>query len=111
MNSAVTSARSKKSRASTGPTAAALVTVGEAAVLGLRHLDVEPGQRLLIHGAAGSAPGGSDADEPRTGQHVGLQTDEAESFYAGLGYVHQPVFMSAVVGEWLGNEANRGNQG
>jgi ribosomal protein S18 acetylase RimI-like enzyme len=44
------------------------------------------------------------------GQHVGLQTDEAESFYAGLGYVHQPVFMSAVVGEWLGNEANRDNE-
>jgi len=41
------------------------------------------------------------------GQHIGLQTDEAESFYAGLGYAHQPVFMSAVVGEWLGNDANR----
>jgi hypothetical protein len=41
------------------------------------------------------------------GQHVGLQTDEAESFYAGLGYAHQPVFMSAVVGEWLGNDANQ----
>jgi hypothetical protein len=25
----------------------------------------------------------------------------------GLGYVNQPVFMSAVVGERLGNEANR----
>jgi NADPH:quinone reductase-like Zn-dependent oxidoreductase len=35
-------------------TAAALVTVGEAAVRGLRHLDVKPGQTLLIHGAAGS---------------------------------------------------------
>jgi GNAT superfamily N-acetyltransferase len=45
------------------------------------------------------------------GQHVGLQTGEAESFYAGLGYARQPMFMSAVVGEWLGNEANRGNQG
>ena len=41
------------------------------------------------------------------GQHVGLQTDHAESFYAGLGYVHQPVFMSAVAGAWLDNEANR----
>jgi ribosomal protein S18 acetylase RimI-like enzyme len=41
------------------------------------------------------------------GQHVGLQTDEAESFYSGLGYKHQPVFMSAVVGGWLDNEANR----
>jgi NADPH:quinone reductase-like Zn-dependent oxidoreductase len=35
-------------------TAAALVTVGEAAVRGLRHLDVKAGQTLLIHGAAGS---------------------------------------------------------
>ena len=40
------------------------------------------------------------------GQHVGLQTDEDESFYAGLGYNHQPMFMSAIVGQWLGNEAN-----
>ena len=35
-------------------TAAALVTVGEAAVRGLRHLDVKPGQTLLILGAGGS---------------------------------------------------------
>ena len=42
------------------------------------------------------------------GQHIGLQTDEAEAFYASLGYRHQPVFMSAVVGEWLANEANAG---
>ncbi|MGH3188102.1 MAG: hypothetical protein ACRDPY_40825 [Streptosporangiaceae bacterium] len=41
------------------------------------------------------------------GQHIGLQTDDAESFYAGLGFGHQPVFMSAVVGAWLGNDANR----
>ena len=40
------------------------------------------------------------------GQHVGLQTDDAEAFYVSLGYRHQPVFMSAVVGEWLVNEAN-----
>ena len=40
------------------------------------------------------------------GQHVGLQTDDAEAFYASLGYRHQPVFMSAVVGEWLVNELN-----
>ena len=40
------------------------------------------------------------------GQHVGLQTDDAESFYAGLGYAHQPVFMSAIAGTWLGNDAN-----
>jgi NADPH:quinone reductase-like Zn-dependent oxidoreductase len=35
-------------------TAAALVTVGEAAYRGLAHLDVKAGQTLLIHGAAGS---------------------------------------------------------
>ena len=40
------------------------------------------------------------------GQHVGLQTDDAEAFYASLGYRHQPVFMSAIVGEWLVNELN-----
>ncbi len=38
------------------------------------------------------------------GQHIGLQTDDAQDFYASLGYKHQPVFMSAVVGEWLRNE-------
>jgi ribosomal protein S18 acetylase RimI-like enzyme len=41
------------------------------------------------------------------GQHVGLQTDEAEAFYGALGFGHQPVFMSAVIGTWLGNDANR----
>ena len=41
------------------------------------------------------------------GQHIGLQTDDAEAFYTSLGYRHQPVFMSAVVGEWLVNEANQ----
>jgi NADPH:quinone reductase-like Zn-dependent oxidoreductase len=35
-------------------TAAALVTVGEAAYRGLAHLGVKAGQTLLIHGAAGS---------------------------------------------------------
>lgn len=40
------------------------------------------------------------------GQHIGLQTDEAESFYAKLGFRPQPTFMSAIVGRWLGNEAN-----
>jgi NADPH:quinone reductase-like Zn-dependent oxidoreductase len=35
-------------------TAAALVTVGEAAFRGLKHLNIKAGQTLLIHGAAGS---------------------------------------------------------
>ena len=41
------------------------------------------------------------------GQHIGLQTDGAEEFYASLGFRPQPSFMSLVVGEWLDNEANR----
>jgi len=41
------------------------------------------------------------------GQHIGLQTDDAEAFYTSLGYRHQPVFMSAIVGEWLVNEASQ----
>ena len=41
------------------------------------------------------------------GQHVGLQTDDMQDFYASLGFEHQPQFWSLVVGEWLENEANR----
>ena len=41
------------------------------------------------------------------GQHIGLQTDDAEHFYAGLGFHLQPQFMGLVVGSWLNNAANR----
>jgi hypothetical protein len=41
------------------------------------------------------------------GQHIGLQTDDAQSFYRGLGFRPQPEFMSLVVGQWLVNQANR----
>jgi predicted GNAT family acetyltransferase len=41
------------------------------------------------------------------GQHVGLQTDNAQALYASLGFAAQPDFMSAVVGRWLDNDANR----
>jgi predicted GNAT family acetyltransferase len=41
------------------------------------------------------------------GQHIGLQTDDARDFYAGLGFRLQPQFMSRVVGRWLDNDANR----
>jgi GNAT superfamily N-acetyltransferase len=41
------------------------------------------------------------------GQHIGLQTDDAEAFYQSLGFGLQPQFMSLVVGEWLDNDANR----
>jgi len=41
------------------------------------------------------------------GQHVGLQTDDAQAFYQSLGFEHQPEFWSLVVGKWLDNAANR----
>ena len=41
------------------------------------------------------------------GQHIGLQTGDAQGFYARLGFRPQPEFMSRVVGGWLDNDANR----
>ena len=41
------------------------------------------------------------------GQHVGLQTDDAEAFYRGLGFTPQPQFLHLVAGRWLDNDANR----
>ncbi len=41
------------------------------------------------------------------GQHIGLQTDDAQALYASLGYRPQPEFWSLVVGTWLDNDANR----
>lgn len=41
------------------------------------------------------------------GQHVGLQTDDAQAFYEELGFRRQPEFMSRVSGRWLENGANR----
>ena len=41
------------------------------------------------------------------GQHVGLQTSDAQAFYASLGFEPQPEFWSLVVGRWLDNDANR----
>lgn len=41
------------------------------------------------------------------GQHVGLQTDDAQAFYASLGFAPQPEFLSRVSGSWLDNAANR----
>jgi GNAT superfamily N-acetyltransferase len=41
------------------------------------------------------------------GQHVGLQTDDAQAFYASLGFQPQPEMWSIVVGTWLDNDANR----
>jgi predicted GNAT family acetyltransferase len=41
------------------------------------------------------------------GQHVILQTDDAGSLYASLGFEPQPEFMSRVAGRWLDNDGNR----
>jgi len=41
------------------------------------------------------------------GQHVGLQTDDAQALYESLGFEQQPEFWSLVVGTWLANDANR----
>jgi ribosomal protein S18 acetylase RimI-like enzyme len=35
------------------------------------------------------------------GQHVGLQTTDAQALYRSLGFRPQPEFMSTVVGVWL----------
>jgi ribosomal protein S18 acetylase RimI-like enzyme len=40
------------------------------------------------------------------GQHVGLQTDDAQALYESLGFRPQPEFWSTVVGCWLDNAAN-----
>jgi ribosomal protein S18 acetylase RimI-like enzyme len=41
------------------------------------------------------------------GQHIGLQTDDAQALYESLGYKPQPEFWSRVSGTWLDNDANR----
>jgi ribosomal protein S18 acetylase RimI-like enzyme len=41
------------------------------------------------------------------GQHVGLQTDDAQELYRSLGFEPQPEFWSTTVGRWLDNDANR----
>jgi RimJ/RimL family protein N-acetyltransferase len=41
------------------------------------------------------------------GQHLGLQTDNAQQFYESLGFRPQPDFWSRVSGTWLDNDANR----
>ena len=41
------------------------------------------------------------------GQHIGLQTDDAQRLYEQLGFKRQPEFWSLVAGRWLDNDANR----
>ncbi len=39
--------------------------------------------------------------------HDAKVASAADQLYAALGYRHQPHFMSAICGTWLGNDANR----
>jgi ribosomal protein S18 acetylase RimI-like enzyme len=41
------------------------------------------------------------------GQHIGLQTDDAQALYSSVGFTPQPEFWSLVSGTWLDNDANR----
>jgi ribosomal protein S18 acetylase RimI-like enzyme len=41
------------------------------------------------------------------GQHVGLQTADAQALYRSLGFRPQPEFLSLVSGTWLDNDGNR----
>ena len=41
------------------------------------------------------------------GQHIGLQTSDAQALYESLGFRPQPEFWSIVSGTWLDNAANR----
>ena len=41
------------------------------------------------------------------GQHIGLQTDDAQALYESVGFRRQPEFWSVVSGTWLDNDANR----
>jgi predicted GNAT family acetyltransferase len=41
------------------------------------------------------------------GQHVGLQTEDAQALYSSLGFRPQPEFWSAISGRWLDNDGNR----
>lgn len=41
------------------------------------------------------------------GQHIGLQTSDAQALYESLGFRPQPEFWSLVSGTWLDNDANR----
>jgi ribosomal protein S18 acetylase RimI-like enzyme len=41
------------------------------------------------------------------GQHIGLQTNDAQALYESLGFRQQPEFWSITSGRWLDNDANR----
>jgi ribosomal protein S18 acetylase RimI-like enzyme len=62
-------------------------------------LDVWTATSYRRRGVASAMVRGLMAQVP--GQHVGLQTSDAQGFYRSLGFRLQPQFMSTVVGEWL----------
>ena len=41
------------------------------------------------------------------GQHIGLQTADAQALYESVGFRPQPEFWALVSGRWLDNDANR----
>jgi ribosomal protein S18 acetylase RimI-like enzyme len=45
--------------------------------------------------------------EAMPGQHIGLQTNDAQALYESLGFRPQPEFWSVTSGTWLDNDANR----
>ena len=68
-------------------------------------IDVWTASRLRRQGIASSMIRYLAKQVP--GQHIGLQTDDAQAFYLSLGFHEQPIFMAQVVGTWLDNDANR----
>jgi ribosomal protein S18 acetylase RimI-like enzyme len=68
-------------------------------------LDVWTHSAYRQRGVASSMVQALTAQVP--GQHVGLQTGEAQSFYAALGFRPQPEFMSKIVGAWLDTGSSR----
>jgi ribosomal protein S18 acetylase RimI-like enzyme len=62
-------------------------------------LDVWTASSYRRQGIASSMVRGLLADVP--GQHVGLQTENAQRLYESLGFRQQPEFWSRIVGTWL----------
>jgi ribosomal protein S18 acetylase RimI-like enzyme len=66
-------------------------------------LDVWTASSYRRQGIASSMVRGLLAEVP--GQHVGLQTDNAQALYESLGFRLQPEFWSRIAGTWLENDA------
>ena len=66
-------------------------------------LDVWTATSYRRQGIASSMVRGLLAEVP--GQHVGLQTDNAQPLYESLGFRLQPEFWSRIAGTWLENDA------